>query len=57
MTTSLRFPDAPEQRPVIVAGARTPWIKSGTAFKKSSAADLGVQVVREVLARAEEVER
>ncbi|MAE77693.1 MAG: acetyl-CoA C-acyltransferase [Planctomycetes bacterium] len=53
MTTSLRFPDAPEQRPVIVAGARTPWIKSGTAFKKSSAADLGVQVVREVLARAE----
>ncbi len=41
------------KRPVLVAGIRTAFQKSGTGFQGLSAADLGVAVMQEVLARAE----
>ena len=41
------------KRPVLVAGVRTPFLKSGTGFQGLSAADLGVSVMQEVLARSE----
>ena len=41
------------RRVAIVAGCRTPFSKSGTAFKEMTAIDLGTIAVREVLSRAE----
>jgi acetyl-CoA acyltransferase len=43
----------PGRRAAIVAGLRTPFVKSGTAFKDLTAIDLGRQVVSELLARTE----
>jgi acetyl-CoA acetyltransferase family protein len=40
-------------RPVLVAGIRTPFLKSGTGYQGMTAADLGVAVMQEVMARAE----
>ena len=41
------------KRPVLVAGVRTAFQKAGTGFSKLSAADLGVAVLQEAIARAE----
>ncbi len=41
----------PGRRPAIVAGLRTPFIKSGTDFKRLLPLDLGRQVVLELLSR------
>ena len=43
----------PGRRVAIVAGLRTPFVKSGTAFKDLSALELGRQVVSELVQRAE----
>lgn len=43
----------PGRRVAIVAGLRTPFVKSGTAFKDLSALELGKQVVSELIQRAE----
>jgi acetyl-CoA acyltransferase len=43
----------PGRRVAIVAGLRTPFVKSGTAFKDFSALELGKQVVVELVQRAE----
>ncbi len=43
----------PGRRVAIVAGLRTPFVKSGTAFKDLSALELGRQVVAELVQRAE----
>jgi acetyl-CoA acyltransferase len=43
----------PGRRVAIVAGLRTPFVKSGTAFKDLSALELGKQVVSELVQRAE----
>ena len=44
----------PGRRVAIVAGLRTPFVKSGTAFKDLSALELGKQaVVQELVQRAE----
>jgi acetyl-CoA acyltransferase len=43
----------PGRRVAIVAGLRTPFVKSGTAFKDLSALELGKQVVAELVQRAE----
>ena len=43
----------PGRRVAIVAGLRTPFVKSGTVFKDLSALDLGRQVVSELVQRAE----
>jgi acetyl-CoA acyltransferase len=43
----------PGRRVAIVAGLRTPFAKSGTAFKDLSALELGKQVVAELVQRAE----
>jgi acetyl-CoA acyltransferase len=43
----------PGRRVAIVAGLRTPFLKSGTGFKDLSALELGRQVVRELVQRAE----
>src|SRR5437870_4998098 len=43
----------PGRRVAIVAGLRTPFAKSGTAFKDLTAIELGRQVVAELLMRAE----
>src|SRR5947208_2096406 len=42
----------PGRRVAIVAGLRTPFVKSGTAFKDLSALELGKQVVAELVQRA-----
>ena len=39
------------RRVAIVGGLRTPFVKSGTAFKQLSALDLGKYVVAELLQR------
>ncbi|MGH7458901.1 MAG: acetyl-CoA C-acyltransferase FadI [Longimicrobiaceae bacterium] len=41
------------RRVAIVAGCRTPFAKSGTAFKQLSALELGVAAVRELISRAD----
>ena len=41
------------RRVAIVAGVRTPFLRSGTAFKDVTAVDLGTVAVREVVARAD----
>ena len=41
------------ERIAIVAGLRTPFAKSGTAYRDMSALDLGRTVVSEILARSE----
>lgn len=41
------------RRVAIVGGLRTPFVKSGTAFKQLSALDLGKYVVAELLQRSE----
>ncbi len=46
-------PKSQRGRPVIVAGARTPYCKAGGALKKVHAAELGRVAVVEALARAE----
>ncbi len=43
----------PGRRVAVVAGLRTPFVKSGTAFKDLSALELGKQVVSELVQRAE----
>ncbi len=43
----------PGRRVAIVAGLRTPFVKSGTAFKDLSALELGKQAVVELVQRAE----
>src|SRR5258708_18168180 len=43
----------PGRRVAIVAGLRTPFVKSGTAFKDLSALELSRQVVSEIVQRAE----
>jgi acetyl-CoA acyltransferase len=43
----------PGRRVAIVAGLRTPFVKSGTVFKDFSALELGKQVVVELVQRAE----
>src|SRR5260370_11062249 len=43
----------PGRRVAIVAGLRTPFVKSGTVFKDLSALELGRQVVSELVQRAE----
>ena len=43
----------PGRRVAIVAGLRTPFVKSGSAFKDLSALELGRQVVSEIVQRAE----
>src|SRR5713226_4550961 len=43
----------PGRRVAIVAGLRTPFVKSGTAFKDLSALELGRLVVSELVQRAE----
>jgi len=43
----------PGRRVTIVAGLRTPFVKSGTAFKNLSALELGRQVISELVQRAE----
>src|SRR5258708_8346892 len=43
----------PGRRVAIVAGLRTPFVKSGTAFKDLSALELSRQVVAEIVQRAE----
>ena len=43
----------PGRRVAIVAGLRTPFVKTGTAFKDLSALELGRQVVSELVQRAE----
>ena len=43
----------PGRRVAIVAGLRTPFVKSGTAFKDLSALELGRQVVSELVQRTE----
>src|SRR2546423_11804201 len=43
----------PGRRPAIVAGLRTPFVKSGTAFKDLTALDLGRIVVSELVQRCE----
>jgi acetyl-CoA acyltransferase len=43
----------PGRRVAIVAGLRTPFVKSGTAFKDLSALELGKQVVLELVQRTE----
>ena len=43
----------PGRRVAIVAGLRTPFVKSGTAFKDLSALELGRQVISELVQRAE----
>ena len=43
----------PGRRVAIVAGLRTPFVKSGTAFKDLSALELGRQVVSELVQRSE----
>src|SRR5258708_2882915 len=43
----------PGRRVAIVAGLRTPFVKSGTAFKDLSALELSKQVVSELVQRAE----
>src|SRR5438552_3009327 len=43
----------PGRRVAIVAGLRTPFVKSGTAFKDLSALELSKQVVAELVQRAE----
>src|SRR5947209_10333719 len=43
----------PGRRAAIVAGLRTPFVKSGTAFKDLSALDLGKIVVSELVQRCE----
>jgi acetyl-CoA acyltransferase len=43
----------PGRRVAIVAGLRTPFVKSGTAFKDLSALELGTRVVAELVQRAE----
>src|SRR3954465_1850857 len=47
------MPNRPGRRVAIVAGLRTPFVKSGTAFKDLSALELGKQVVAELVQRAE----
>ncbi|MBI5511852.1 MAG: acetyl-CoA C-acyltransferase FadI [Deltaproteobacteria bacterium] len=51
MSTTTRFSPAAGRRAAIVAGLRTPFLKSGTAFKKMLALDLGRAVVCELIAR------
>lgn len=41
------------RRVAIVAGCRTPFVKSGTAFQDLTAVDLGSRVLREVVERAD----
>ncbi|RYF09590.1 MAG: acetyl-CoA C-acyltransferase, partial [Deltaproteobacteria bacterium] len=48
---SARDPSSSQRRVAIVAGLRTPFVKSGTAFKKMSALDLACACVSELLAR------
>src|SRR5256885_8231248 len=43
----------PGRRAAIVAGLRTPFVKSGTAFKDMTALDLGRIVVSEIVQRCE----
>ncbi|HTO97872.1 MAG TPA: acetyl-CoA C-acyltransferase FadI [Myxococcales bacterium] len=43
----------PGRRVAIIAGLRTPFIKAGTSFKDLSALELGKQVVKELVQRAE----
>src|SRR5437868_3242959 len=43
----------PGRRAAIVAGLRTPFVKSGTVFKELTAIELGRQVIGELLTRAE----
>src|SRR5260370_26380629 len=43
----------PGRRVAIVAGLRTPFVKSGTVFKDLSALELSKQVVSELVQRAE----
>ncbi|MEZ5990131.1 MAG: thiolase family protein [Planctomycetota bacterium] len=50
---SKSFVPDPSRRPVLVAGLRTPFTRAGTDLRRLSAADLGVHVVRELLARAD----
>ncbi len=42
----------PGRRAAVIAGLRTPFVKSGTDFKDLSAADLGALVVNELLVRS-----
>jgi acetyl-CoA acyltransferase len=42
----------PGRRAAVVAGLRTPFVKSGTDFKSLSATDLGALVVNELVARS-----
>ena len=52
MTSSVQLPPtAAGRRAVIVAGLRTPFVKSGTAYKDLSAADLAKSVVAELVSR------
>ena len=41
------------RRVAIVEGVRTPFAKSGTAFKNMTSVDMGIVAVRELLARAD----
>src|SRR5688572_12176540 len=41
------------RRVAIVEGVRTPFAKSGTAFKNMTSVDMGILAVRELLARAD----
>ena len=47
------MPSRPGRRAAIVAGLRTPFVKSGTAFKGLTALDLGRIVVSELVQRCE----
>ena len=46
-------PKKSSRRAAIVSGLRTPFVKSGTAFRKLSAVDLATTVVAELLARTD----
>jgi len=51
MTQSSQSP-SPGRRVAVVAGLRTPFLRSGTEFKDLSAVDLGALVVNELVARS-----
>jgi len=50
---SSRFGDTTGRRAVIVAGLRTPFVKSGTAYRDLSTIDLAKAVVAELVARTD----
>jgi acetyl-CoA acyltransferase len=61
MSTQAWFSPPAGRRPAIIAGLRTPFVKSGTSFKKLLTLDLGRMVVTELVARSgidpEEIDR